>query len=93
MKKCKFCYLEENGDTPSDRKNIYYKKNIKFSPCKQHSVQLFGTSKNDKADFCLFIYEHDGFSIKKVNIEQYLDFKYCPICGRKLNKEKGDAKK
>lgn len=85
-KGCRYCRMEENGDTPYDRKYIIFKAN-----------EMFTILKRAKADVGLFSGNELHLSI---DVEDALcpstpdriyrgvaKIKYCPMCGRKLERE------
>lgn len=83
MIKCEYCMSEQKGDLPD---GLIYTKNLKdFSP-------LFGESamdiRFDEYDVCYALWSDHCEEVDR----QRLDFKYCPMCGRKLKPAHGRYK-
>lgn len=73
MGKCKYCYLLPDGDIPEDTKDIL-DKNI--------SRVLDIRIGNAGNDFGIIVQN----SKKELLYQHDLGFKFCPMCGRKLEK-------
>ena len=88
MDKCKYCTSDEIGDIPDDAKWIFEKNHIEIGKIGNIPIWFdleIGpiSGEKDQCDIVLFNLDPDG-----VVDEEYawkLDFKYCPMCGRRLN--------
>ncbi|MBQ1569702.1 MAG: hypothetical protein IIZ78_01160 [Clostridiales bacterium] len=68
--KCKYCYMEEDGDVPSDRKNLIQRK---VGRLYGRDIWLIG-----------MIYEN-VLHVTQGNYDgTEVTIRFCPMCGRKL---------
>ena len=87
MNECKYCYMEENGDIPFDREDCFFIEDLsqKCAYMPRLSLQLTGSRRKGKGVFVLGLWVNSpGHQYSEDVYNEALDFKYCPMCGRRL---------
>ena len=93
---CKYCYTNGDGWEPDDRKNIIDWKKVKIPmplilettdgrsnvAIKKEVEICLGAGCDGEYKFILYSEEEEEIYTKN------LGFKYCPMCGRRLNNER-----
>ena len=98
MVKCKYCAVDENGDTPEYWESLIY-SNFIINTHEELKGKSISASSDYKKEFnadvgiCNGVLCLDVFSTEDDSDNNYFSYtlkvNYCPVCGRKLNR--GDA--
>lgn len=98
--KCLYCYMEENGDIPSDRESIVdivIDLDIDQNTVTKHDSKLKfrinTVSGIDNDKLCITSWMEDGSGKAEVfSTCEEVKINYCPMCGKKLHSDNATEK-
>ena len=70
--KCLYCYMEDDGDVPDNRKSLFYFNFIK----------IFG--RDDIGLDAMIVYNSIDICTDNAKKSKQIKINYCPMCGRRL---------